>query len=97
MGFFGTSRRIERLEQKTAELDAKLEVILQLTAIQMADPALYSKVIETVARWKEGPDVALKTGEPGDKQDIGDAMDQLANMMAYAGREQPAATSEREA
>lgn len=141
---FGAKAELERLARRVAGLEAKLDVILQLTAIQMADPALYEQVIRTVMRWREEPGGAQagaadnaaagpqRNGrEPGRKGTSGPALprdnmrgrgtspredagsagpeyagpedagqpdgqaagqaayDQLANMMRYAGREQP--------
>ena len=122
---FGAKAELERLARRVAGLEAKLEVVLQLTAIQMADPALYEQVIRTVMRWREepgGPQASAadnaaagpqRNGRPGtspredggsagpeyagpedagqpDGQAAGQAVyDQLANMMRYAGREQP--------
>lgn len=90
MGLFrGSKTEMERLGCRVAELEAKLGMVLQLTAIRIADPALYSKVIETVVRWKDEPEGKQDPEKPVDGSDAGDAMGQLANMMAYSGREQP--------
>lgn len=109
---FGAKAEFERLARRVAGLEAKLDVILQLTAIQMADPALYEQVIRTVMRWREEPAGPQRDGRPGTspREDGGSAgsgrpeegagnapadgaagavHDQLANMMRYAGREQP--------
>lgn len=106
---FGAKAEFERLARRVAGLEAKLDVILQLTAIQMADPALYEQVIRTVMRWREEPAGPQRDGRPGTSPredggadgsgwpdgDAGNAPagwaaeSQLANMMRYAGREQP--------
>lgn len=81
-----------RLARRVAELEAKLDVLLHLTAIQMSDPGMYERLLR-LARdgWEEpaAPQAAGRQPEPEGQDEPGPGMEaQLANMLRYTGQAQ---------
>lgn len=82
------SREARRLARRVDKLEAEVQVLLQLSAIQMTDPAAYERVAYLAAHGWE-PEEARDAEPEGEAAGAGTVEDQLANMMRYTGRGQP--------
>lgn len=83
------SREARRLARRVDKLEAEVQVLLQLSAIQMTDPAMYDRVIQLAAHGWEVPEAAQEAAQPDAKPEQPSAWEQLGNLMRYTGQEQP--------
>lgn len=80
------SREARRLARRVDKLEAEVQVLLQLSAIQITDPAAYERVAYLAAHGWETEEA--RDAEPEGEADgagAGTVEDQLANMMRYTG------------
>lgn len=83
------SREARRLARRVDELEAKLDVLLHLNAIQMSDPGMYERLLRLARDGWQEPDAPQAGGQPEPEEPGRGVEDQLANMLRYTGRAQP--------
>lgn len=86
------SREARRLARRVDKLEAEVQVLLQLSAIQLTDPGMYDRVIQLASNGWEVPEAARAAERPDEEKEQPEgpsAWEQLGNLMRYTGREQP--------